>query len=199
MPGRGFEVVFVPKENKGRGLEKVTQRNPCQHFQGALDDGIPASDTSTLTDWAPLGLVLRQVNSTLASVAPRQRWGLSGSCPAETASEDPAHPFSLGFRRQNIKQSWDPHLTDEEQHTGAGGRYFDSATWKPDSLGPPGMRTFDPGNQGRGFPQSNALAPPQQPRAPQALSSPELSDSPQNRSSESEYSPLSVDGPQYLL
>ena len=35
----------------------------------------------------PLGLVLRQVNSTLASVAPRQRWGLSGSCPAETASD----------------------------------------------------------------------------------------------------------------
>ena len=44
------------------------------------------------------------------------------------------------------------------------------------------MRTFDLGNQGRGFPQSNALAPPQQPQTPQALSSPELSESPQNRS-----------------
>ena len=136
---------------------------------------------------------MRQINSTLASVAPKQSRGLSGSYPAETASEDAAHPFSLGFRRQNIKQSWDPHLTDEEQHTGAGGRYFDSATWKPDSLGSPGMRTFDPGNQGRGFPQSNAPAPPQQPQAPQALSSPELSESPQNRSQESEYSPLTVD------
>ena len=84
---------------------------------------------------APPGLVLRQVNSTLASVAPRQRWGLSGSCPAETASQDPAHPFSLGFRRQSIKQSRDLHLSDEEQHSRAGGRSLDS-TRKPDFLGP---------------------------------------------------------------
>ena len=52
---------------------------------------------------APPGLVLRQVNSTLASVAPRQRLGLSGSCPAETVSEDPAHPFpwASGDRASN--------------------------------------------------------------------------------------------------
>ena len=100
MPGRGFEVVLVPKENKGRGLEKVTQRNPCQHFQELQGHyGVPASDTSTLTDWAPPGLILRQINSTLASVAPKQSRGLSGSYPAETASEDAAHPFSLGFRK----------------------------------------------------------------------------------------------------
>ena len=59
------------------------------------DNGVSASDSVRV----PPGLVLRQVDSTLASVAPRQRWGLSGSCPAETASEDPAHPFSLGFRK----------------------------------------------------------------------------------------------------
>ena len=53
MPGRGFGVVLVPKENKASGCGEghiEAQRNPlCQHFQGAPDNGVPASDTSTLT------------------------------------------------------------------------------------------------------------------------------------------------------
>ena len=103
-PGRGFEVVLVPKENKARGYgEGPGHREiPEPAFPGAPDDGVPALDS----DWAPLGLILRGVNSTLASVTPRQSQGLSGSCPAKTASEDPVHPF-LG-----IKQAWNSHLTD---------------------------------------------------------------------------------------
>ena len=110
MPGRGFEVVLVPKENRKKGWRYSWAQRNVSACSGAPDNGVSASESVRV----PPGLVLRQFDSTLASVAPRQRWGLSGSCPAETASEDPAHPFSLGFRRQNIKQSWDPHLTDEE-------------------------------------------------------------------------------------
>ena len=44
-------------------------------FSGVLDNGVSASDSVR----AHLGLLLRQVNSTLASVALRQTWGLSGS------------------------------------------------------------------------------------------------------------------------
>ena len=62
--------------------------------------------------------------------------GIVRELPSETASEDPAHPLSLGFRRQSIKQSWDPHLIDEEQHSEADGRILDSATQEPVSLGP---------------------------------------------------------------
>ena len=109
-----------------------TEKSPVSAFSGAPDNGVSVSDSVR----APLGLVLRQDKSTLASVAPRQRWGLSGSCPAKTASEDPGHPFSMGFRRQSIKQSRDLHLSDEEQHSRAGGRSLDSATRKPNFLGP---------------------------------------------------------------
>ena len=131
------DLSLIPKKNKGRGLEKdLGTEKPLTAFPEAPDDGVPASDTSTLTDCAPLGLVLRQANSTLASVAPRQSRGLSGSCPVKTAFEDLADPLSLGFRRQNIKQSWDPHFIDEEQHSGACGRNLDYATWEPDPLGP---------------------------------------------------------------
>ena len=53
MPGRGFGVVLVPKENKASGCGEghiEAQRNPlCQHFQGALDNDVPASDPSALT------------------------------------------------------------------------------------------------------------------------------------------------------
>ena len=135
------------------------EKSPVSAFSGAPDNGVSASDSVR----APSGLLLRQVNSTLASGAPRQRWGLSGRCPAETASEDPAHPLSLGFRRQSIKQSWDLHLTDEEQHRGKWEflRFYNMGTRLPWT---PGMRTFDPGHQGRGLPQCNALAAPQQPR-----------------------------------
>ena len=134
-PGRGFEVVLVPKENKARGCgEGPGHREiPEPAFPGAPDDGVPALDS----DWAPLGLILRWVNSTLASVTPRQSQGLSGSCHAKTASEDPVHPFSLG-----IKQAWNLHLTDEEQHLRAGGRTLDSSKWESASLGPLGMRTL---------------------------------------------------------
>ena len=136
-----------------------TEKSPVSAFSGAPDNGVSASDSVR----APPGLVLRQVNSTLASVALRQSWGLSGSCPAETASEDPAHPLSLGFRRQSIKQSWDPHLTDEEQHTGASGSSLDSPTWEPDFLGP-GHENIWQWTSRQGIAQCNALAAPQQPR-----------------------------------
>ena len=72
-----------------------------------------------------------------SSVAPRQSQGLSGKCSAKTASEDPAHPFSLG-----IKHSWDPHLTNEEKHLRTGGRILASAIWESVSLGPRGMRNL---------------------------------------------------------
>ena len=37
----------------------------------------------------------------------------------DSEAEDAAHPLSLGFRRQSIKQSRDLHLSDEEQHSRA--------------------------------------------------------------------------------
>ena len=132
MPGREFEVVLVPKENRKKGWRYSWAQRNVSAFSGAPDNGVSASESVRI----PPGLVLRQFDSTLASVAPRQRWGLSGSCPAETASEDPGHPFSLGFRRQNIKQSRDLHLSDEEKHSRSGGRSLDSTTRKPDFLGP---------------------------------------------------------------
>ena len=51
MPGRGFEVILVPKEKRKKGWRRSwAQRNPlCQHFQGALDNDVPASDPSALT------------------------------------------------------------------------------------------------------------------------------------------------------
>ena len=69
-------------------------------FPEALNNGIPVSDTSTLT-------VILQVSSdkptSLQCVSPRQSQGLSLSCPAKTASEDQAHPLSLdsGDRASN--------------------------------------------------------------------------------------------------
>ena len=58
MPGRGFEVVLLPKENKASGCEEghtEAQRNPlCQHFQGAPDNVVPASDPNALTVTAVL-------------------------------------------------------------------------------------------------------------------------------------------------
>ena len=57
MPGRGFEVVLVPRENKARGCGEGPghRETPEPAFLGVPDDGVPASDS----DWAPLGLVLR--------------------------------------------------------------------------------------------------------------------------------------------
>ena len=135
------------------------EKSPVSAFSGAPDNGVSASDSVR----APSGLVLRQVNSTLASMAPRQSWGLSGSCPAETASEDPAYLLSLGFRRQSIKHpgTCTPQMRSNTQ--GQVGVPQILQHGNQTSLAP-GMRTFDPGHQGRGLPQCNALAAPQQPR-----------------------------------
>ena len=170
-----------------------TEKSPVSAFSGAPDNGVSASDRVR----APRGLVLRQVNSTLASVAPRQSWGLSGRCPAETASEDPAHRLSLGFRRQH-QTSRDLHLTDAEQHTGAGGSSLDSTTWEPDFLGPRAGEHLTLDIKAGDCPSVMPGLPPTA-TAPQTLSSSELSESPQNRSPVFEYSPLPVDGSQYLL
>ena len=136
MPEREFEAGLVPKENRKEGWRRSWAEKPSvPEFPGAPNNGVPVSDTNTVTVILQTSL-LRQANLTPASVAPRQSQGLSGRCPAKTASEDLAHPLSLGFRRQSIKQSWDLHLTNEEQHSGAGGRTLNSATWEPDPLGP---------------------------------------------------------------
>ena len=166
-----------------------TEKSPASAFSGAPDNGVSASDSVR----APPGLVLRQVNSTLASVAPRQRWGLSGSCPAETASEDPAHLFSLGFRRQSIKQSRDPHLTDEEQHLRAGGSSLDSTTWEPDFLGLWAGEHLTLDIKARDCPSVIPWLPPTA-TVLQTLSSSELSENPQNRPPVFEYSLLPMDG-----
>ena len=139
MPGRGLDTGLDPKENKATGVGEGPghRETPCASISTGSRQWRPSlRHKCTDSDLAPPGLILRCVNSTPASVAPRQSRGLSGSCPARTASEDPAHLFSLGFRRQSIKRSWDPHLNDEEQHSGAGGRTLDSATQEPVSLGP---------------------------------------------------------------
>ena len=139
IPGRGLETRLDPKENKATGVGEGPghRETPCASVSKGSRQWHPSlRHKCTDSDLAPPGLILRWVNSTPASVALRQSWGLSGSCPAETASEDLAHPLSLGFRRQSIKQSWDPHLTEEEQHSEAGGRTLDSATQEPVSLGP---------------------------------------------------------------
>ena len=53
-PGRGFEVVLVPKENKARGCGEGPghRETSVPAFPGAPEDGVPASDS----EWAPLGL-----------------------------------------------------------------------------------------------------------------------------------------------
>ena len=139
MPRRGFEAGLVPKGSKATGWGEGPghRETPCASISRDSRQWRPSlRHRCTDSGLAPPGLVLRWVSSTPARVAPKQSWGLSGSCPAETASEDPAHPFSLGFRGQSVKQSWDPHLADEEQHSEAGGRTLDSATQEPVSLGP---------------------------------------------------------------
>ena len=106
MPGRGFEAGLVPKNRKEGWRKSWAEKPSVPEFPGALNNGVPVSDTSTPT-------VILQVSSSdkptsLQRVAPRQSQGLSLSCPAKKASEDLAHPLSLGFRRQSIKQSLGP-------------------------------------------------------------------------------------------
>ena len=140
-----------PKENKATGWGEGPghRETPCASISRDSRQWRPSlRHRCTDSGLAPPGLVLRQVNSTLASVALRQSWGLSGSCPAETASEDPAHLLSLGFRRQSIKHpgTCTPQMRSNTQ--GQVGVPQILQHGKQTSLAP-GMRTFDPGHQGR--------------------------------------------------
>ena len=161
MPGRGLETGLDPKENKATGCGEGPghRETPCASISRDSRQWHPSlRHKFTDSDLVPPGLILRWVNSTPARVAPKQSWGLSGSCPAKTASEDLAHLFSLGFRRQSVKQSWGPYLADEEQHSEAGGRTLDSAT-----LDPRHEKSVAPGTKAEEFPNITPWAPPHQP------------------------------------
>ena len=139
MPGRGLETGLDPKENKATGCGEGPghRETPCASISRDSRQWHPSlRHKFTDSDLVPPGLILRWVNSTPARVAPKQSWGLSGSCPAETASEDPAHPRLLGLQGTEHQTSRDLHLTDDKQDTGAGGSSSDSTTWEPDFLGP---------------------------------------------------------------
>ena len=128
-------------------------------FPGALDDGILASDTNILIVTGLLQVSSWDESTPIWPVGPRGRAGdFQGAAlprqplrtrliPSSWASNSPETRTSP-MRRNTQGQVGVPQILQHGNQT---------------SLAP-GMRTFDPGHQGRGLPQCNALAAPQQPR-----------------------------------
>ena len=49
MPGRAFEAGLVPKNRKEGWRRSWAEKLSVPEFPGALNNGVPVSDTSTLT------------------------------------------------------------------------------------------------------------------------------------------------------
>lgn len=84
------------------------RETPASISRESPDDGVPASDTSTLTDWPPLGLLLETSQLHLANVA-------LGGRARDTGAALQRQPLrtqlilSFGLQETEHQQSWDLH------------------------------------------------------------------------------------------